>query len=99
MSIQCVQLVMSQTFISDLRYIAVLARNNFHYQSITDWKRPISVVTELRYFFLRSFAVFIGRPQQNPNRTAIEPHTHRDRTSTKPQPNRTRTATEPHPQS
>ena len=63
MSIQWVQLVVSQTFISDLRYIAVLARNNFHYQlqSITDRKRTVSVVNKLRYFFLRSFAVFIGR--------------------------------------
>ena len=78
MSIQCVQLVMSQTFISDLRYIAVLAHNNFHYQSITDWKRPISVVTELRYFFLRSFAIFIGRPQQNRDRTANEPQPNRN---------------------
>ena len=63
---------MSQTFISDLRYIAVLARNNFHYQSITDRKRPVSVVNQLRYFFLRSFAVFTGRPQQNRDRTAKE---------------------------
>ena len=83
---------MSQTFISDLRYIAVLARNNFHYQTITDRKRPVSVVNKQRYFFLRSFAVFIGRPQQNRDRTAnepqpnrnCEPHTHRDRTSTEP---------------
>ena len=85
---------MSQTFISDLRYTAVLARNNFHYQSITDRKRPVSVVNKLRYFFLRSFAVFIGRPQQNRDRTANEPQPNRQYA---PQPNLNRTALEPRP--
>ena len=102
------QWVMSQTFISELRYIAVLARNNFHYQNITDRKRPVSVVNKLRYFFLRSFAVFIGRPQQNRDRTANESQANRNwiayapqpnlnRTSTEPQPNLNRTALEPRP--
>ena len=89
---------MSQTFISDLRYIAVLTRNNFHYQSITDRKRPASVVNQLRYFFLRSFPVFIGRPQQNRDRTANEAQPNRIHTAIEPQPNRTRTATKPQPQ-
>ena len=90
---------MSQTFISDLRYIAVLARNNLHYQSITDRKRPVSVVIkQTALFFLAVVAVFIGRPQQNRDPTANEPQLNRIRIATEPQPNRTRIATEPQPQ-
>ena len=96
---------MSQTFISDLRYIAVLARNNFHYQSITDRKRPISVVNKLRYFFLRSLRFSCGfyrstaaESRPNRKRTSTKPQLNRIRTATEPQPNRTRTATEPRPQ-
>ena len=66
-------------------------------QSITDRKRPVSVVNKLRYFFLRSFAVFIGRSQQNRNRTANEPQPNRNWTAYAPQPNLNRTALEPRP--
>ena len=49
--------------------------------------RTVSVVNKLRYFFLRSFAVFIGRPQQNRDRTANEPQPNRNWAAYAPQPN------------
>ena len=90
------QIIDNIVFIRYLCYERFPLRNNFplpaEMSEMTNNHRKLTAI-----FFLRSFTVFIGRPQPNRRLTGTEPQPNRNRNALEPQPNRNQTATKPQP--